>query len=219
MRTVKKPEDRRNEIMNLAENLFIEKGVDRTSVNDIIRAVGVAKGTFYWYFKSKEELLDALVERDINRYLEEINPVVSDENLSAVEKLKRIIEVHNRAYGEHQHLQDFFHRPESALTHQKHLIQEMKTTAPLLTAVVEQGVREGLFDTTHPREVIEFMLLSLTFLLGPMAFEWNQEDPAAKFKALRDILERALGAAPGTLDFLDSLLEIGGKGSSDSENW
>lgn len=209
MRTIKKPEFRREEIMNVAEELFGQRGVEETSVNDIIGRVGVAKGTFYWYFKSKEELLDALVERGIDRYIEQISPIVGNDKLNAVEKLRHILKVHNRAHGDKKKIHDFFHRTESALAHQKHLIREMEKTAPILAKVIEQGVSEGRFNTRYPREIAEFMLLTLISLINPSAFQWGRENPAARLKALQEILERALGAGPGTLSFLDSLLEIG----------
>lgn len=63
MRIVKEHEERKNEILDTAEILFEEKGYDKCSVNDILNRIGIAKGTFYHYFKSKEELLDALIER------------------------------------------------------------------------------------------------------------------------------------------------------------
>ena len=54
---------RKQEFLDAAQKLFYEQGYDQTSVNTIIDAVGVSKGTFYHYFKSKEDLLDALAER------------------------------------------------------------------------------------------------------------------------------------------------------------
>lgn len=59
-RTVKKPEERRWELIHAATELFSEHGYEKTSVNDIIQKIGVAKGTFYHYFKSKEEIADFL---------------------------------------------------------------------------------------------------------------------------------------------------------------
>ena len=49
--------------MDKAESLFEVKGYNKTTVNDILREVNIAKGTFYYYFKSKEEVLDAVIDR------------------------------------------------------------------------------------------------------------------------------------------------------------
>lgn len=66
MRTVKEYEERRNEILDTAEKLFVSKGYMKTTVNDILREIGIAKGTFYHYFKSKEEVMDAIITRIVN---------------------------------------------------------------------------------------------------------------------------------------------------------
>jgi len=66
MRISKEPEERRNEILDTAEMLFFTKGYARTTVNDVLQVIGIAKGTFYYYFKSKEEVMDAVVVRFID---------------------------------------------------------------------------------------------------------------------------------------------------------
>ncbi|MEI3178564.1 MAG: helix-turn-helix domain-containing protein [Lachnospiraceae bacterium] len=63
MRVVKEAEERKNEILDVAERLFGEKGFDNTSTNDILEEIGIARGTLYYHFKSKEDILDAMIER------------------------------------------------------------------------------------------------------------------------------------------------------------
>ena len=63
MRVVKEAEERKNEILDAAEELFVTKGYDGTSTGDILDKVGIARGTLYYHFKSKEDILDALIER------------------------------------------------------------------------------------------------------------------------------------------------------------
>ena len=69
MRIVKEADERKNEILDAAARLFMEKGFDRTSANDILAAVGIAKGTLYYHFKSKEDIMDALIERQTTQIL------------------------------------------------------------------------------------------------------------------------------------------------------
>ncbi|TKH46201.1 helix-turn-helix transcriptional regulator, partial [Bacillus cereus] len=65
MRIVKEYEERRKEILETAERLFLTKGYTKTTVNDILKEIGIAKGTFYHYFKSKEEVMDEIIMRII----------------------------------------------------------------------------------------------------------------------------------------------------------
>ena len=62
-RSTKAASDRRLEFINAAEALFTEKGFENTSIDDIVQRVGVAKGLFYYYFKSREELLANIVDQ------------------------------------------------------------------------------------------------------------------------------------------------------------
>ena len=73
MKTVKDAELRRQEILMTAKKLFIKKGYDKTSVNDILKVVDIAKGTFYYYFSSKEEVLEAII---IPRFYVQSIPIV-----------------------------------------------------------------------------------------------------------------------------------------------
>jgi AcrR family transcriptional regulator len=69
-RITKAPEVRREELMDAAVRVFASKGVSRTTVSDITEKAGVAKGTFYLYFPSKEALLGALKERFVDEILQ-----------------------------------------------------------------------------------------------------------------------------------------------------
>ena len=70
MRVVKDAEERRNEILDVAERLFCAKGFDNASTNDILKEIGIARGTLYYHFKSKEDILD-LIERKKGKETEE----------------------------------------------------------------------------------------------------------------------------------------------------
>ncbi|WP_289422577.1 TetR/AcrR family transcriptional regulator, partial [Faecalibaculum rodentium] len=63
MRIVKDAAARRSEILDAAEKLFGTKGYDATSTGDILRELGIARGTLYYHFKSKEDILDAMIDR------------------------------------------------------------------------------------------------------------------------------------------------------------
>ena len=63
MRIIKEAEVRKNEILDVAEELFAVKGFDGTSTNDILEKAGIARGTLYYHFKSKEEIMMAVAEK------------------------------------------------------------------------------------------------------------------------------------------------------------
>lgn len=158
-RIVKDHNSRRREILAAAQHLFAQKGYEETSIQDLLTAIGIAKGTFYHYFDSKQALLEELVEQMATANLALVEAVVADELLSAVEKFQRIFVGINRWEVSQKQviLAAFatFYRPENLrLRHE--LVQVTTARAvPLLTAVVEQGIAEGSFATPYPREAAQ----------------------------------------------------------------
>ena len=76
MRIVKEAEERREEILDAAEKLFAAKGFDNTSTGDILDAVGIARGTLYYHFKSKEDILDGVIQRVTDRLMQDAGRIV-----------------------------------------------------------------------------------------------------------------------------------------------
>ncbi len=74
-RVVKHPELRRTELLDLAMTLFLERGYERVSLNDLIATSGMSKGAFYHYFSSKEALVSALAARSADQAFEALRPV------------------------------------------------------------------------------------------------------------------------------------------------
>src|SRR5699024_10233971 len=91
MRITKKPDERRNEILDVAEELFITKGYAATTITDIIGEIGIAKGTFYYYFSSKENVMHAVVIRFVEKAVVDVSKIVNDTELTAPKKLFHII--------------------------------------------------------------------------------------------------------------------------------
>ena len=61
------PEGSRNRLLDAAVEVFAERGYERASVDAVVAAAGLSKGTFYWHFSSKAELFQALLEERIDR--------------------------------------------------------------------------------------------------------------------------------------------------------
>ncbi len=70
--------------------LFLKKGYVQTTVNEIVKSINVAQGTFYHYFKSKDDILDTIIETYIKAILNEIELIVNDRSLTALQKLEHI---------------------------------------------------------------------------------------------------------------------------------
>ena len=88
----KTKEERRNEIIETAGKLFEEKGYEQTQVQDIVNEIGVAKGLFYYYFKSKDEVMEELADRYADAIIDAVNKLI-DKDISTFDKINRIFQI------------------------------------------------------------------------------------------------------------------------------
>ena len=197
MRVVKEPEVRKNEILDAAENLFILKGYEHATVNDILVAVNIAKGTFYYYFKSKEDVLDALVERRINIGVIKAGEIIASP-LPAVQKLLAVIMAQKPHSETEEDFKKVLHEKDNSKMHEKAIIQSIKRLVPLLAGVVSEGVETGIFNTSFPVESTEILLSAAMILFDDDFFHWTKEEMAVKTAAFLDTMERTLGADKGS---------------------
>jgi AcrR family transcriptional regulator len=214
-RTVKDPDVRRSEILDVARRLFYRKGYEQTSVQDIITEIGIAKGTFYHYFCSKQDLLDAMIERMIEQTLQSLEPLVADDQLSALAKFERFFsdladwKVENKAFF--LDLMNTWYKDENAILRHKVKTTSIEKTMPLLVQIIEQGVAEGVFTADNPADMAEIVLqLGQSFsdtLAKIILNEAHNDDTLAiierKTIVYHHAIERTLNAPAGSIKLYD----------------
>jgi len=207
MRVTKEHDERRNEILDKAASLFETKGYDRTTVNDILREVNIAKGTFYYYFKSKEEVLDAILDRYLETALERAEAVRKRPDLSPADKLLQVI-LSLRMTSPGSEVVEELHKPENALMHQKSIAGAIMKLTPILKEIVEEGIKAGCFSTPYPEQTIQILLAAGLTLTDEGMFSFTQEEQMRLFQALVHAYETLLGAKRGSFaSGLDALIE------------
>lgn len=213
-RVVKQPEERRQEILDTAQALYAQQGYDATSVQAIVDAIGIAKGTFYHYFDSKEDVLEALLERLFDEIVAGMEVLVADEKLDALQKFNGVF--HGTAaikIGYQPVLKPLlgaFLRSESALIREKTQNETIRRIAPPLALIIGQGEREGVFDTSDPLVAAEITMhigQKLGYALLPLFVNSTltaeeQGRITAVLGAYEEAVARILGAAPGAINMV-----------------
>ncbi|MBN2370850.1 MAG: TetR/AcrR family transcriptional regulator [Vicinamibacteria bacterium] len=167
-RKAAEPVDTRGDILRSATILFRTQGYDAVSVQAIIDAARVSKGTFYYYFKTKEELLDSLVERVTHEALDEIRAAVETEPASAIARLNRFLaaskacRLRNLALVKPA-LQALM-RDENAIIREKSCKRTTALVSPMLADIIRQGVAEGVFVVPDADDMAELILQIWGFL-------------------------------------------------------
>lgn len=201
-RIVKDPKVRRTEILSAAEELFKNQGYVNTTVEAIIQQVGVAKGTFYYYFKSKEDILDALVHAMVDQFREDYKKIADNPKLSAMDKMRQMLRGQNQISKTESKLMENLHRPANRELHERINIEIIIKISPVFAQVIEQGKTEAVFNVENPLETVQFLLAGSQFLLESALFKWNPEEEMKRKLSMQAIIERSLGANPGSFSFI-----------------
>jgi len=201
VRTVKKPEERRQEIVETARELFQKKSYENTTMQDIMNTLGIAKGTIYHYFKSKEELLEAVVEDSVDEYIAGMEKVLNETEGNGLDKMRALIKSGNVEEEQGQILEQL-HHPSNIGLHTRQLAVTISRLAPLYASAIQQGCEEGIFQTQHPLECAEFLLAGIQFLTDIGFHTWSEKELTRRAMAFPALIEAQLTAPKDSFDFL-----------------
>ncbi len=199
MRVVKSAEERKSEILDVAEQLFAEKGYDNASTNDIIKEIGIARGTLYHHFSSKEEILDAIVDRMINRSIAAARTIVKDNKIPLLERIAGAFLTLNIDSGAGAEVLEQIHKPQNALLHQKSQEKLIREVVPMIAELIEEGNRCKMFHSKYPAEAAEMIIVYSNTAFDKMS-ELPQEKMKDKIEAFIYHTEKILGAKEKNLE-------------------
>jgi len=152
-KTAKNHNAKKDELVEIAEKLFLEKGYEETSVDDILDASGLSKGGFYHYFKSKDEVLAESINKFAEDLLKELDPIIEDQGLNALEKLKRFMEKKSASQKSKKELIKYLLMlMKSDFTFYKYNMAITQKYVEPFARIIEQGAEEGIFKVEFPRE-------------------------------------------------------------------
>ena len=192
---------KRELILDALQELLYEGTAGTASVQDIATKAGIAKGGLYYYYKSKEEVLDALVERQYNHVIETCRIKLATVEAPALEKIKLLLYFYRNTAVD-QTVDSALHEPQNAAIHQKSMAFIMGRLAPIVGEILQQGVEENVFVCEHPEQLAEILLSPIIFLLDPGLFTWTDQEVQMKLTALARILEASLQAPINSFAFL-----------------
>lgn len=208
-RVSKNPEERRNELLDAAEELFNTIGYNKAAVSDIVKKISVAQGTFYYYFKSKEEIFVAIFYRNMEEFIKEFDERINKTGSSALDKLKEFIrfDIQNKINNMEKALVDHLHDEVNEGLHLKVIKATIQNYKPVLLNIINLGVKDGEFRTEYPEEISELYLTTLNFILDPGIFKFTKEEYKRKTIALMDTLEKTLALPEGSLNMNGLLIQ------------
>ena len=206
---------RREAFVEAAQRLMTAKGYEAMSIQDVLDDVEASRGAFYHYFESKQELLEAVIDRMVDAGLAEVEPVVQDRSLGATAKLRQVFSRIGRWKTARKPLVlallEVWLSDHNAIVREKLRRTMTGRLAGTLEPIIQQGIDEGVFSAHSASDTARvFVMLLLGFqdvathtFLDRQAGRIELADVERMFRSYTDSFERILGAAPGSIELID----------------
>ena len=176
----KTKEERRNEIIETAGKLFEEKGYEQTQVQDIVNEIGVAKGLFYYYFKSKDEVMEELADRYADAIIDAVNKLI-DKDIATFDKINRIFQIFIDSAEKKSGIFMGILNVKNGITHERIFFNVGKKMVPIVTELILSGNDNGECNCSDPKFITEFLVSGLFNIM-------NQISPDEKIDYLKEKL-------------------------------
>ena len=196
---MRKGKKRKKELLKIAYDMFIARGYENTRVDEIIEKAQIAKGTYYYYFQSKEQMLEEVIDMMIDNEAEMAKQVIAMD-ISVPQKIVGIIASIKPTEAE-QPVKDALFQPENVLMHYKVRQKLINVLTPLLSEVIGEGVNEGIFECESIPERVKMLLIISDSTFNEGTF--SEKD----ISVFIDMTEKLFGAESGTMSFIYDLID------------
>ncbi|WP_289976909.1 TetR/AcrR family transcriptional regulator [Lactobacillus sp. UCMA15818] len=196
----------KKQVLDESEKFFVVKGFNKTTIQDILNSVGIAKGTFYYYFKSKDDVLNCIIDRRLDICVNKMKTIMHDKKLTPQEKLYWGINTQKIFFQTEGKIKDQLHLVENAQFHQRSFVQSVKKLTPILTKIIQEGIDDSSFSTPFPQSTAE-LLLSASLIFDNGLFQWSEKEKQKKVLGYIYIVEKSLGVPRESLANLKKLFD------------
>ena len=192
-------------ILDALQTLLEAKDIQNISVSEIARAADMGKGSLYYYFPSKEAILEALVERDYEKPLETAKSLAAKTDISPFTRMAMIFQACRNSsiqFRTRRNTPASSSAPEQAFIHQKYLTYLTAELKPVLTDIIRQGIETGEIHFDHPAALAEIVLIVLAVKLDNTLIPSTSEETEETISGPISLLEKGTENPAGSLNFL-----------------
>jgi AcrR family transcriptional regulator len=194
----KNPGEKRREFIQAAEELFLEKGYENTSVDDIVKRMGVAKGLFYYYFESKDEIILAISDIMFTEITQNIDHIMEQPGLTALQRFTELGRSQQYAMKRSLFMKEFFHLERNRNLHYAMEERVNVIMTPVFERIISQGIEEGIFSTPYPKETAGALLSFFSGLGREKMHHLDKKELPHIMGFVQLTMERMLAAPSGT---------------------
>lgn len=200
-----KKNEKRERILDAAQELISASGAPSISVQEIAQKAGIGKGSIYYYFSSKNEILEAVIERSYSRVLDKGQALAASQEINVFQKMEIIYQACLDSSFElkrQEIIGTFNEQQQVALLHQKFARVIITRLEPILADIFRQGIREGKIQCEYPQETARIVLTVLTVTLDNHLAPVSHEQIREILAAFTRMQEKSMELPENVLDFL-----------------
>ena len=206
MPDTKKSEKKYDLILDALQQLLEDRKIQNISVSEIAQRAGIGKGSIYYYFPSKEAILDALIERSYEKPLLTAKNLAAQTEVSPFMRMAMLFQAcqnsstafikQNDTSSDNASAQDL------AFLHHKYLSHVVSELKPDLTEIIKQGIESGEIHFEYPAALAEIVLIIIAVKLDNSLIPSTDKETEETLRGLISLLEKGTGVVPGTLSYL-----------------
>lgn len=199
------PETNKSEIiLDALQQLLEEKNIQHISVSDIAARAGIGKGSIYYYYSSKDAIVDALIKRSYEKPLQTAKALATQTGISSFTRMAMLFQAcqNSSAIFLRQKHKPTTSAQDLAFLHQKYLNYVVSELKPVLTEIISQGIASGEIHFEHPAALAEIVLIVLAVKFDNSLIPSTPKEMADTLRGLIELLEKGTGVPTGTLEYL-----------------
>ncbi|MBO5247427.1 MAG: TetR/AcrR family transcriptional regulator [Eubacterium sp.] len=194
-------------ILDALQQLLEEKNIQHISVSDIAAKAGIGKGSIYYYYASKDAIVDALIKRSYEKPLETAKSLAAQTDISPFTRMAMMFQAcHSSSaiFSKQQEISSTTAQ-DLAFLHQKYLHYLISELKPVLTEIITQGIELGEIHFSRPAALAEIVLIVIAVKFENSLLPSTPEEIVETLKGLIELLEKGTGVSTGVLDYLSIL--------------
>ena len=199
-----------NKILDALQELLEDQEIQKISMNDIANRAGIGKSSIYYYFPSKDAIIDSLIERDYKKSLETATSLAKEIEMSPFTRMSMIFQACRKSSTEFlsQNKTKIIGKnlskspQDQALIHQKYLKYIITELKPVLTEIMKQGIANGEMEFDYPEQLAEICLIVLSVKLNNTLLPSTPFEIEQMIRAWIKLFQKGTNAPVGCLDYM-----------------
>ena len=169
MKNEKIPTKKKQEIVEISKNLINEKGVQNVSIRDIVKSVGMAQGLFYYYFKSKEEILEIIINEYVDIFCKDLEDEIDGIQMEYdnwKEKIETAIVMLVKLYKDNKSPLEKFNNKKNKDLYMDMVYATIERMATLIERILTDAVNSNFIQIDYPKETAYVLIYGIIDLIN-----------------------------------------------------